>query len=222
VGAPFSADAVTTVRQTHAGKEIRRVGVARYYRDIDGHVRIEQLLSTGAMRVTLDSMQYVGMVYTVNKAARSLRLGPRSIAALAVGGGSTFSIPLGEAQFRIFDREPELDRRVQDESHSQEPIGVRQEFGLEVRGYRLTALLETNQGSLRVTEERWESPVLGILVEAHYSDPRVAIIDYAVTNVSLSAPPADLFNVPSGFTVDTLEHGKSWIRLESRDGFTEH
>jgi hypothetical protein len=58
-----------------------------------------------------------------------------------------------------------------------------------------------NDRPIQITDERWESPELGLLVSSRYSDPRTGVVEYRLTNISRTEPRADLFSVPSDYTV---------------------
>jgi hypothetical protein len=67
--APFSADAITTIRQTLGdGSPIERSAMARYYRDRAGRVRIEQVIS-GNGRIRLNRDPHVALGQTQDGAA---------------------------------------------------------------------------------------------------------------------------------------------------------
>ena len=124
--APFSADAITRVRQTRPdGTYVERVATARLYRDRAGRVRVEQTIAGSnasaadrQIRVTVWSPLLIasdemigrnppdasGLVYWLDDATRTARRGPRFAAAIAVGGLDTFALPLGGVRFLVFDR----------------------------------------------------------------------------------------------------------------------
>ena len=62
---------------------------------------------------------------------------------------------------------------------------------------------ETFLAVLRGTGEYdgWESPELNMLISSRFSDPRTGVVEYRLTNISRSEPRADLFSVPSDYTV---------------------
>jgi hypothetical protein len=65
---------------------------------------------------------------------------------------------------------------------------------------------------MQVTEERWESPELKIVLFSRISDPRFGIVEYQLTNVRRVNPPPDLFVVPSDYTI--VRSNETWITLE--------
>src|SRR6185503_2838200 len=89
-GAPFSADATTTVTQTLSdGTRIEQKSTTKFYRDGTGRVRREQTiigldtLNPSAARrtiITLDSVPGDAMPYVLDPDARTARTMPRGIA----------------------------------------------------------------------------------------------------------------------------------------------
>jgi hypothetical protein len=84
-------------------------------------------------------------------------------------------------------------------------LGTRQIEGLEAVGTRRVDVIPVgrigNDRPIEITDERWESPALRILVQSRHSDPRTGIVEYRLTNVSRAEPSHDLFVVPSDYTV---------------------
>jgi hypothetical protein len=85
--APFSADATTTVRQTLPdGTRVERTGIARYYRDRGGRVRIEHFIAgldplnsapKGQVKTIIAPDPRTGGVYTLDDATRTANPSPR-------------------------------------------------------------------------------------------------------------------------------------------------
>jgi hypothetical protein len=222
--APFSADATTTVRQTLSdGRLIERIATARYFRDREGRVRVEQSINgskeivpsaTNVPRITVwpDPAASGAYAYTLEPLTRTARKGPRDIAGEAVGGGDTFAAPLGGVRFLIFHsalHDPNATGAVTEES-----LGSRLIAGVETVGRRLTATIPHGQAGIQVTEERWESRELKILMFGHSSssNPGVGIVDYRLSNVRRAEPDPDLFVVPNDYTI--VSSPNEWITLE--------
>ena len=219
--APFSADATTTVRQTLSGGAIeRRIAKARYFRDRGGRVRVEQSinaseeivpLATNVQRITIwpDPAGSGAYAYTLEPLTRTASKGPRDIAGLAVGGGDTFAAPLGGVRFLIFHSA--LHNHNATSTVTQESLGSRLIAGVETVGRRLRTTIPAGQAGIQVTEERWESPELKILMFARSSDPQVGIVEYQISNVRRAEPDSGLFVVPNDYTVVS---SNEWITLE--------
>jgi hypothetical protein len=55
---------------------------------------------------------------------------------------------------------------------------------------------------LAIITERWYSQDLQATVLARHSDPRFGSSSYQLTNVQQVEPPASLFQIPSGYTIE--------------------
>ena len=86
-----------------------------------------------------------------------------------------------------------------------ESLGTRQFDGVKAVGHKMTTTIPTgqigNDRPIEITDERWESQELRMLVYSRNSDPRTGVVEYRLTNINRSEPPADLFTVPPGYTV---------------------
>src|SRR5262249_2711039 len=114
-GAPFSAEAATTVRETlHDGTRIDQRSTARYYRDSVGRVRVEQtiidvqgvnLAAAKPVRITIQPRHDRSAVYALDPSTRTAAFaGSRDLADIMVGGGNTFALPLGIPAVLVFGR----------------------------------------------------------------------------------------------------------------------
>jgi hypothetical protein len=87
----------------------------------------------------------------------------------------------------------------------QESLGTRQIEGVSATGWRSRMTIPVgqvgNDRPLEITEERWESAELQMLIRSHRSDPRTGEVDYRLANIVRAEPPASLFEVPSDYTV---------------------
>jgi hypothetical protein len=230
VNAPFSADATTTVRQVLGdGTRIERVGRARYYRDRVGRVRVEQMImgletlspaSDGQVRITIYPDPAKGNVFTLDPRARTVTPGPRGGASTAIGGGSSFAVPLGGASFLVFHRgDQQLGRYGLDsDALQEESLGARQIAGVRTTGRRLTTTIPPgrvgNDRPMQIIDERWESDELKILILARHTDPRTGVIEYQLTNIRRAEPPPDLFEVPQDYATDPTTADNPWLKLE--------
>jgi hypothetical protein len=228
--APFSADATTTVRQTLPdGTRVERTGVARYYRDRAGRVRIEHMIvgldplnsaPKGQVRTIIAPDPRNGGVYTLDDATRTANPSPRFMYDLAVGGGGTYALPLGGPRWAslVFTR-----TRFPDGSANEEQLGTRQVSGIECVGRRIsltTSVVTTdNIGPAEIIEERWESPELKLLIYSTSSDPRTGTIEYWLTNVRRADPAADLFTIPDNYLIaSTGDNGWTGLVYAERYG----
>jgi hypothetical protein len=174
--------------------------------------------------VTLDSEPGDPRPYQLDAAARTARRVARGSAA-SPGGNVTMAVTLratggigGGGGGAIFNQFDQVDQPVNfqgliiprrgipaDLRPTEEQLGARQMEGLKVTGRRTTVTIPTdrlgNDRPIQITDERWESPELGVVVYSRYSDPRTGVVEYRLTSVNRSEPRADLFAVPSDYTV---------------------
>jgi hypothetical protein len=208
--APFSADATTTVTQTLGdGTRIEQSTTAKFYRDRMGRVRREQtILGLGALNaggntqtISIDPDPGDGTAYTLDPMTRTARRVPRMTLPagirLNVGGVVFQGSPAGA---RTGGPGPSVANRPTEES-----LGTRQFEGVKAIGRKRTTIIPTgqigNDRPIEITDERWESPELRMLVYSRNSDPRTGVVEYRLTNISRAEPPADLFMLPSDYTV---------------------
>jgi hypothetical protein len=59
-----------------------------------------------------------------------------------------------------------------------------------------------NQNPLAIVLERWYSRDIEATVLAKQSDPRIGASSYQLISVQQIAPPATLFQIPSGYTIE--------------------
>ncbi len=219
-GAPFSAEATTTVQQTlRDGTRIDRAATARYYRDGAGRVRVEQptirskspnRAARNQIRITIDSGAGGDVVSVLDPAARMAGIGSRGLSGLAVGGGSTFALPLQDSQFLTFSRPGSaraqyLWDKLGPVDVKEESLGDRRSAGVDTIGRRVTVTIPIgrvrNDQPIEVLDERWESPELKIVIYSRAVDPRAGVIEYRVTNIQRTEPDPDLFVIPQDYTV---------------------
>ena len=230
--APYSGEAVTTVTQILAdGTRIEQRAEAKFYRDSAGRIRREQdVLGLAPLTrstqtqtvVTIDPTPADAFAYTLDPMARTARRVQRAAGAYfaAIGG-----LPTPENQWLVarrmsFSVDTAADRqgliRVLtasqtgvNASQTEESLGTRQMEGVKVTGRRTTRVIPVgeigNDRPIEITDERWESPELRLLIYSRFSDPRTGVVEYRLTNVIRTEPPADLFTIPSDYTV--LEPG---------------
>jgi hypothetical protein len=88
---------------------------------------------------------------------------------------------------------------------TEEQLGTRQIEGVKATGRRTTAIIPTNRVGndrpITITDERWESPELRLVVYSRFSDPRTGVVEFRLTGINRTEPRADLFTVPPEYTV---------------------
>lgn len=211
IDAPFSADATTTVTQILGdGTRIEQTTNARFYRDRAGRVRREQtILGLGALNaggnmqtITIDPDPGDGTAYTLDPTTRTARRVPRI--AIPLPGNMTFRTNAGTILVQGRTGGAPLGGAAVS-SPTEEILGARQFDGVKAVGRKTTSTIPTgqigNDRPIEITDERWESPELRMLLYSRNSDPRTGIVEYRLTNINRSEPPADLFTIPQDYTI---------------------
>ncbi|HVQ13834.1 MAG TPA: hypothetical protein VMS40_09595 [Vicinamibacterales bacterium] len=234
--APFSADATTTVHAIlDGGTRLDQTTTDRYYRDSTGRVRIERHMEglpapkTRSERhirtvVAPDPSRWPG-VFTVDDQTGTTALSPRAIMANTAGGNHSFDVPVGGVRFLTFFRagdllsaDPGAFGDVRDE-----PLGTKRIAGVETTGRRITIVVPPGYGRndrwIEMVDERWESVELQLLIQSRQSDPR-STIEYGVSNIRRTEPPAHLFELPTYYTENAIlssvnEPAMSFMSAES-------
>jgi hypothetical protein len=207
--APYSADAVTTVTQTLGdGTRIEHKTEGKFYRDSAGRTRSEQtIIGLAALNaqartiVTIDPTPGDRFAYTLDPNARTARRVPRALAPGIGGFPVTWNASVWITQGLVIPRPPAQSGGRQ----AEESLGTRQMEGVRATGRRTTITIPTaeigNDRPIEITDERWESPELKVVVYSRYSDPRTGVVEYRLTNINRAEPPPDLFMVPGDYTI---------------------
>jgi hypothetical protein len=217
-GAPFSADAITSVRlRLTDGSTLEQKTTARYYRDSVGRVRVELLmdglppprtLAERHIRTFVSPAAGQKPTVTLDSETRTARILPRFSLAYAAGGGREIAIPIGGVRFLVLKRAQDMLtwKEAPQGEVSNEPLGSRRIDGLETTGRRVTITIsnvEAADGKARqLIDERWESPELKLIVAARSTDTRLGDVEYTLTNIRRADPPGSLFEVPADYTSD--------------------
>ena len=136
----------------------------------------------------------MGGVFTVDDQTGTAGLNPRSLMANTAGGNLCFGVPVGGVRFLSF-----------------------------CRGHRITIVVppgyRANDQRIEMVDERWESAELQLLIQSRHSDAR-STIEYRVSNIRRTEPPAHLFELPAHYTQSPIqstvnEPAMSFIPAES-------
>jgi len=223
-GAPFSADATTTVTQTLGdGTRIEQRTTTKLFRDGMGRVRREQTVmgldrlnpsNQPETTITFDTVPGDPMPFLLDPVNRTARRVARGLQWLSgdVGWVTSYSVSgagIGAFGLRRAVRtglEPGAATPIpNDVKPTEEQLGTRSFDGVKATGKRTTTIIPTdrigNDKPISITNEEWQSPELGLLVYSRFSDPRTGVVEYRMTNINRSEPRADLFAVPSDYTV---------------------
>ena len=87
-------------------------------------------------------------------------------------------------------------------SKAERSLGTRQIEGVTATGRKTITTIPVgqigNDRPIEITDERWESEELKLLVLSRHHDPRTGDVRYRLTNVSRAEPASYLFTVPGG------------------------
>jgi hypothetical protein len=210
-GAPYSGEGVTTVTQVLGdGTRIERIIRAKFYRDRDGRVRREQtIIGLAALDPSLDSQAVLtiadpiaGVTYVLDPTTHTGRRMPLRLDSQRGPDGAPPPPPpppppSGTTAAGAPPAPPP--------PPVPESLGTRQIEGVRSTGRKTTITIPAgqigNNRPIEITDERWESPELKVLVLSRHHDPRTGDIEYRLTNVNRSEPAHDLFTVPSGYMI---------------------
>ncbi len=208
VGAPFSADATTTLTWTSSDGRPRELSaMARYYRDSSGRVRVEQVgfaedgpnAPSRTTFITIDAAPGRSVV-TLDPLRRIVRPESRGILGRMFNGGSSFAIPVDASRFRFRAYIAPVSSGWVD------LLGDRQIAGLQTTGRRAVTPIPVGRvGNTRpqeIVDERWVSPELNLVIYARTSRSVTGVFEYRLANINRAEPPPDLFVVPEDYTMD--------------------
>jgi hypothetical protein len=231
--APYAGDAVTTVTQILGdGTRIEQRTDAKFYRDSAGRVRREQTIlglpapnrpGQAQTVVTIDPTPddaVNAFAYTLDPVTRTARRVPRASGAFRVRTtGSVFDL-FGSNAFGPYVTNTgqglviSLPGLPGGGRQAEESLGTRQIEGVRATGRKSTTTIPTgqigNDRPIEITDERWESPELSVLIASRFSDPRSGVVEYKLINISRAEPPADLFAVPADYTI--IQPGAGGVR----------
>jgi hypothetical protein len=209
-GAPYAADAVTSVTQVLAdGTRIERRAEAKLFRDGHGRVRREQTIhGLAALDAGRESRVVVtiadpvaGVSYTLDPATRTARrtaLSPRTFSGPPPPPPPP--PPAGPVAGAPPPPPPPPPTRPQEES-----LGTATILGVPATGTRSVLTIPAgqvgNNRPLTVTSERWESTELRLPLRSVHDDPRTGRVEFRLVNLRRGEPSGDLFVVPAGYTV---------------------
>jgi hypothetical protein len=226
-GAPYSGEGITTTAQTLAdGTRIERTVRARFYRDGEGRTRREQtILGMGPLgeSQTVTIVDPVARVmYGLNPATHEGRRSPLPAPGRrdgpppppppppAPGGDYGIAVappppPPPPAFAPGTPRGAAAGKPATSVAHVAEPLGTKQIDGLMVTGTKRSEVIPTgrigNDRPIEITDERWESTDLKVLVLSRHHDPRTGDVEYRLTNVTRAEPPRELFQPPSDYSI---------------------
>jgi hypothetical protein len=228
-GAPYAAEVVNESTQTLAdGNRIVQRSSARVYRDSQGRVRREEDRASGAPGVSI-SDPVAGVSFSLDAEKRIAFRSPMMTAFAWTGvalhaewaaqparsEAESFSrrLPYGAAQ--KFEKAvptvtyPAVEVHTTSDRTVVEALPARQIEGVSAEGVRRTTIIPAgeigNEFPLVTVSEEWFSPELQLLLLTERTDPRLGTSTYRLQNINRTEPPAYLFEVPSDYTVRSME-----------------
>lgn len=202
---PFSAEGIVTMKLTlFDGTRIEQKMPARYYRDSWGRVRREQnIVGLSALNPATDGQSLVtivdpvaGYVYTIVGSKQEVQRTPLDTKPAKFFKEFQKSLPATTAVVP-----PDLDTREED-------LGRKEIDGLMATGRRMITTIPKgflgNDRPIEVTDERWESVDLRVLILSRHLDPRSGDVEYRLTKIKRAEPPKELFVIPAGYRVIDL------------------
>jgi hypothetical protein len=228
-GAPYSGEGITTTTQTLAdGTRIERTVRARFYRDGEGRTRREQtILGMGPLgeSQTVTIVDPVARVmYGLNPATHEGRRSPLPTPGRRDGPPLPPPPPSGYGDVAAgapppppppppppaayapgTPRDAIAGRPRAGVANMPEPLGTKQIDGLTATGTKRSEVIPTgrigNDRPIEISDERWESTDLKVLVLSRHHDPRIGDVEYRLTNVTRAEPPRELFQPPSDYSI---------------------
>ncbi len=213
-GSPYTAQAVTSVKQTlPSGSEISSEMRAVVARDSEGRTRREQTLRSigpwalssgveGRSREGEARRNEIPTVILIQDPVKQVNytLNPQNHTARG-----TRQRPLREMEPRSRPPSPEHPERG-------ESLGTRVIEGIQAEGRRTTTVLPQgsigNDAPLEIVAETWYSPELQVVVLGKRNDPRVGEITYRLVNIRRGEPSPSLFQVPPEYRIIEGEPGR--------------
>lgn len=196
--APFSADVSITWRPPASSGISEQRASARYFRDREGRVRVEQGVAGGGqapLRVFM-AIDATHRIYIADPAGQTASAHIRGIADMMIGGGchDDFVLPFSKRRFTLFLQHP----------LNEEPLGERKVLGVMATGTRFRTQLPLYVFG-ETHSERWVSSELRLVLFLHSEEPNMGTFDYAITRLSRAEPSPHLFEVPAGCDVSPDE-----------------
>jgi hypothetical protein len=203
-GLPFSATGTVTTRMVLLdGTRIEQHTPAKYFRDSMGRVRREQnIVGLTSLNPAGDSQYLVtildpvaGYVYTIVGNKKEVQRTP------------LFEVK-PEKFTKTFQKPPDLPVVPVDLGTKEEELGKKEIEGLMAAGRRTTTIIPKgflgNDRAIEVTDERWESLELKVLVLSRHYDPRSGEVEYRLAGIKRAEPPKELFFIPTSYKVIDL------------------
>ena len=195
-GAPYSADVTTEIVQVLAdGNRIERRSTSSVARDSQGRVRRTQQLAAIGPLLPRGDVEIVTINDPVARVHYSLDTNRKVATQLPMMFTKKLEAPpVATAHVGSQPRDVRT-----------ETLGTRNIDGITAEGTRSVVTIAAgaigNQAPIEIVSERWFSPELQTVVLSRRNDPRFGETTFRLENIDRSEPPAELFEIPSDFTV---------------------
>ena len=205
---PFTAEAVTIWRPHEVSERSEWRATTRYYRDRSGRVRIDQTFVDHAdgrnpQRIVIASDPNGPTAVVVDCLAHSVSEYPRPVARLTLGGHGRLVLPQSMNRFVTFLR-PQSWRAYYNVAGDDEALGEKMLLGVQATGTRAQITLPIGafqrNHAVQIMDERWVSSDLELLMSSRTEDSEYRIVEHRVTTLSRDNPPAELFEIPAGYS----------------------
>ena len=196
-GAPYSAEGTTTVKmRMFDGTRIERSVTAKFFRDSAGRIRREQTvvgleaLDPGKdFRAVVTIVDHVaGFIVTLNPGSRTAH--QLSLAKVPLQKDPLATVPIASGI-------------------SRQSLGTKDIDGFTAAGQRVTVTIPVGQAGndrpIEISDERWLSEDLKVVLYSKHSDPRSGDVEFKLTKVSRQEPAKDLFLIPAGYTIQKVQ-----------------
>jgi hypothetical protein len=226
-GLPFTADAIMETDQTLPdGSHIVNQQTVTAARDSQGRTYREEILASPAADSSApkaifisDPVAQVNYILGPDHVAHKT---PMSMPGSQPGGASVstsaapqdtlvlqrFRTAVGGGSGPVLSGAQGVQRAQQTASGEAnvEQLGTLTIAGVQADGTRVTLTIPAgqvgNQNPLVIVTERWYSKDLEATVLSTHTDPRSGTSSYQFTKLQQIEPPASLFQIPSGYTVE--------------------
>lgn len=211
-GAPFTATAVTQSAHTLAdGTKLTTKNQVTLYRDSQGRFRKEGSVPPIGDMAEAGPRSFIVIQDPV--ASKGYILNPdQKIAHVMNNPKHGFKGDKGGKGAPDFEGMKETNNP----NITKESLGTQTINGVSAQGTRLTRVIPVgtigNDKPITITREVWYSPDLQMVVQSKHSDPRFGDTSYSLTNIQRTEPPANLFTVPSDYTIKEGKRIKGMMR----------
>ena len=196
---PISGKETRRTTQTLGdGTELSHADTSYFYRDSSGRVR-EESPNRVVVFDNIGQTEY-DMSSAKKTYSRSQLSGRENYIAVAVFGGTSYTSTSSD---------PDYGTRHQPAGHS-EDLGSQMLNGVYAKHSRVTITIPSgaigNNREITVTNERWYSDELKVLIKSVNTDPRFGVNTYELTDIKQTEPDPALFRPPADYTQVSRDH----------------